>query len=72
MVTSNQRPFHLRKTIKELVHRPSVKRGTTHLPSLPSHDHKTDEYAYDVLYECQRGCVFIIVFVWLKHAVNKI
>lgn len=53
-----QRPFRIRKSLRELVHKqrtPKSQRYSITLPPLPQHDPKTDEYAYDVLYECQRG-----------------
>ena len=53
-----QRPFRIRKSLRELVHKPRIPRSQHNsavLPSLPPHDPKEEEYAYDVLYECQRG-----------------
>ncbi|KAI8376065.1 uncharacterized protein BYT42DRAFT_546794 [Radiomyces spectabilis] len=53
-----QRPFRIRKSLKELVYRPRVQKHrqvSLPLPPLPPHDHTRDEYVYDILYECQRG-----------------
>ncbi|KAI8343639.1 hypothetical protein BC941DRAFT_411921 [Chlamydoabsidia padenii] len=56
-----QRSFHIRKSLKELAHRPRINHRQKHsqidlpLPSLPSHLSAKDNYVYDVLYECQRG-----------------
>ena len=53
-----QRSFRIKKSLKELVHKqhsPKSHRYSLTLPPLPPHDQKKDEYAYDVLYECQRG-----------------
>lgn len=53
-----QRPFRIRKSLRELVHKPHISRTPRYsvtLPPLPAHDSKVEEYAYDVLYECQRG-----------------
>lgn len=61
----SQRPFRIRKSLKELVHKQrsipkssSLKSNSKEhltLPPLPHHDTKCDEFAYDVLHECQRG-----------------
>jgi hypothetical protein len=55
----HQRPFRIRKSLRELVHKPRTSKtsnnSTISLPPLPFHDHKCEEYAYDVLFECQRG-----------------
>jgi alpha-D-ribose 1-methylphosphonate 5-triphosphate diphosphatase PhnM len=63
-----QRPFRIRKSLRELLHKQrSIPNKTCNLqqsqqrynslrlPPLPHHNTKCDEYAYDVLYECQRG-----------------
>lgn len=51
-----QRPFRIRKSLKELVYKPRKShRYSLSLPPFPSHDKNSMEYAYDVLYECQRG-----------------
>ncbi|EIE76185.1 hypothetical protein RO3G_00889 [Rhizopus delemar RA 99-880] len=53
-----QRPFRIRRSLRELVHKPSLSRSNRYslkLPPLPSYDTNTEEYAYDILYECQRG-----------------
>lgn len=55
----HQRPFRIRKSLRELVHKPRASKtsnnSTIALPPLPFHDHRCEEYAYDVLFECQRG-----------------
>ncbi|KAL9540222.1 hypothetical protein PS6_010864 [Mucor atramentarius] len=55
----HQRPFRIRKSLRELVHKPRISKSSNScalsLPPLPYHDHKCEEYAYDVLFECQRG-----------------
>ncbi|KAI9487626.1 MAG: hypothetical protein EXX96DRAFT_473404 [Benjaminiella poitrasii] len=53
-----QRPFRIRKSLRELVHKPRIQKlqkNAVALPPLPIHDSEDVEYAYDVLYECQRG-----------------
>ncbi|KAI8356768.1 hypothetical protein EDC96DRAFT_258059 [Choanephora cucurbitarum] len=58
----HQRPFRIRKSLRELVHKPRIPRSQHNsavLPSLPPHDPKEEEYAYDVLYECQRGSLTV-------------
>ncbi|CAO3643888.1 unnamed protein product [Mucor hiemalis] len=60
--TQHQRPFKIRKSLRELVHKPRIpksQRFSITLPPLPPHDPKTDEYAYNVLYECQRGSLAV-------------
>ncbi|KAI9020106.1 hypothetical protein CLU79DRAFT_757215 [Phycomyces nitens] len=55
---SRQRAFHVRKPLKEFIHKPKQHLNSTlslPLPSLPAHDQTKEEYVYDVLYECQRG-----------------
>ncbi|KAI8875377.1 hypothetical protein K501DRAFT_170622 [Backusella circina FSU 941] len=55
---SSQRPFHIRKSLRDLLHKPhqlKTRQYSLQLPSLPLHDAKTEEYVYDILYECQRG-----------------
>ncbi|KAG0743143.1 hypothetical protein G6F57_008279 [Rhizopus arrhizus] len=57
-----QRPFRIRRSLRELVHKPSLSRSNRYslkLPPLPSHDTNTEEYAYDILYECQRGSLSV-------------
>lgn len=57
-INSSQRPFRIKKSLRDLLHKPhhlKAKRYSLQLPSLPQHDTKTDEYVYDILYECQRG-----------------
>ncbi|CAO3683288.1 unnamed protein product [Rhizopus stolonifer] len=53
-----QRPFRIRKSIRGLI-KPTVSKSNLKLPPLPSHDTKTDEYVYDILYECQRGSLSV-------------
>ncbi|KAI7862817.1 hypothetical protein BDF14DRAFT_1850860 [Spinellus fusiger] len=53
-----QRPFQVRKTLKDILQKPKVHRQANvilPLPSLPPHDHTREEYIYDIVYECQRG-----------------
>ncbi|SAL95138.1 hypothetical protein [Absidia glauca] len=56
-----QRSFHIRKSLKDLAHRPRINHRQKHnpltlpLPSLPPHLSAKDNYVYDILYECQRG-----------------
>ncbi|KAG1050713.1 hypothetical protein G6F43_007029 [Rhizopus delemar] len=57
-----QRPFRIRRSLRELVHKPSLSRSNRYslkLPPLPSYDTNTEEYAYDILYECQRGSLSV-------------
>ncbi|GAN00981.1 conserved hypothetical protein [Mucor ambiguus] len=59
----HQRPFRIRKSLRELVHKPRASKSSNNsalsLPPLPYHDHKCEEYAYDVLFECQRGSLAV-------------
>ncbi|KAI9263602.1 hypothetical protein EDC94DRAFT_607260 [Helicostylum pulchrum] len=59
--SSAQRNFRIRKSLKELVHRPRPKQHkfSVTLPPLPPHDRTKEELAYDVLYECQRGSLTV-------------
>lgn len=57
---AQQRPFRIRKSLRELIHRPRSRKQqkdlSLPLPSLPDgNDSADDEYVYDILYECQRG-----------------
>ncbi|KAI7888720.1 uncharacterized protein EV154DRAFT_539171 [Mucor mucedo] len=55
---THQTSFRIRKSLRELVHKPRLhksRRPINGLPALPAHDYNKEEYAYDVLYECQRG-----------------
>ncbi|ORZ15718.1 hypothetical protein BCR42DRAFT_415774 [Absidia repens] len=61
-VPLTQKSFHIRKSLKDLAHRPRLNKRKQHLPnlclplpSLPSHLNAKDNYVYDILYECQRG-----------------
>ncbi|KAG1174239.1 hypothetical protein G6F70_005598 [Rhizopus microsporus] len=53
-----QRPFRLRRSLRELVHKPTSQQSLK-LPPLPPYDPDKEEYAYDVLYECQRGSLTV-------------
>ncbi|KAI8642468.1 hypothetical protein BD408DRAFT_416572 [Parasitella parasitica] len=57
------RPFRIRKSLRELVHKPRISKSSSNpcisLPPFPDHDRKCQEYAYDVLYECQRGSLAV-------------
>ncbi|CEP10686.1 hypothetical protein [Parasitella parasitica] len=59
----HERPFRIRKSLRELVHKPRPSKPSStsciSLPPFPNHDHKCQEYAYDVLYECQRGSLAV-------------
>ncbi|KAL1934714.1 hypothetical protein VTP01DRAFT_6896 [Rhizomucor pusillus] len=57
---TQQRPFRIRKSLRELIHRPKLRKQqkdlSLPLPSLPDGSNSAhDEYVYDILYECQRG-----------------
>ncbi|KAL0083716.1 hypothetical protein J3Q64DRAFT_1679675 [Phycomyces blakesleeanus] len=55
---NHQRAFHVKKPLKDFIHKPKQHPNSgpsLPLPSLPSHDRTKEEYVYDVLYECQRG-----------------
>ncbi|KAI8987522.1 hypothetical protein BDF20DRAFT_813531 [Mycotypha africana] len=58
---SLERPFRIRKSLRELMHKPkhyirnSLRNASVKLPPLPAHDPHEEEFAYDVLYECERG-----------------
>ncbi|KAI7899639.1 uncharacterized protein BX663DRAFT_520808 [Cokeromyces recurvatus] len=57
-----QRPFRIRKSLKELVHMPRIQKtqqSSIILPPLPTQDSENMEYVYDVLYECQRGSLAV-------------
>ncbi|ORY97350.1 hypothetical protein BCR43DRAFT_438155, partial [Syncephalastrum racemosum] len=55
-----RKPFRIRKSIRELVHKPHSHKKqrdlSLPLPALPPGQQTSeDEYVYDILYECQRG-----------------
>ncbi|KAI9355881.1 hypothetical protein BD770DRAFT_323697 [Pilaira anomala] len=57
-LTEDQRSYRIKKTLRELVQKPKQQKTHRHritLPPLPPHDLSKEEFAYDVLYECQRG-----------------
>ncbi|KAI8087356.1 hypothetical protein BDF21DRAFT_227617 [Thamnidium elegans] len=60
-VGSIQKSYKIRKSLRELVHKPRPKahKFSITLPPLPPHDHTKEEFAYDVLYECQRGSLAV-------------
>lgn len=55
--TNTQKAYRIKKSLRELVQkpRPKQRKFSITLPPLPHNDHKEEELAYDVLYECQRG-----------------
>lgn len=61
-----QRPFRLRRSLRELVHKPTSQQSLK-LPPLPPYDPDKEEYAYDVLYECQRGYVLLYQSYYLSN-----
>ncbi|KAI9492441.1 hypothetical protein BDB00DRAFT_873353 [Zychaea mexicana] len=56
---SYQRPFHVSKSLRELIRKPRQQKKqhdlTLPLPSLPDDAGTPNDYVYDILYECQRG-----------------
>ncbi|KAI9258804.1 hypothetical protein BDA99DRAFT_538729 [Phascolomyces articulosus] len=56
---SQQRPFRVSKSFRELIRKPRQQKHqhdlTLPLPSLPDDAGSPDDYVYDILYECQRG-----------------
>lgn len=57
-----RKPFRIRKSIRELVHKPHSHKKqrdlSLPLPALPpGQQTPEDEYVYDILYECQRGYI---------------